>query len=233
LAFENNLDESHACACWGPSFTQRSLVERDEYFRCWELICLKPWKYILLRGTKGIGKSVFLYWLINKIVEQAVDANSRVPSFLLIVDEGGQAQYNFLTVENGTPVVRLVGSRAVSADYVLSDIVHDSGAVTTNWNLNVISYGSFAEPKQFMEKVDDAKQVYKSGHHSISYLTLTVVLDFCTIVWVEHHHESMHAGGAAGHVRGRNDETRRVFIRRLWWVSTHGILAQLFGDARR
>lgn len=111
-----------------------------------------------MRGSKGIGKSVFIYWLIHKIVEQQAGSGA-VPSFLLISGTGESTLFDFLTMVDNTPVVRRVGCGEVAADYVLSDVAYDTGAVTTHWNLNVVSYGAVAEPKYFQGKVDDAQQV--------------------------------------------------------------------------
>jgi hypothetical protein len=72
-------DDAHASATWGPSHTFSILVERDEYQRCWDLIRSRELKYILLRGTKGIGKSVFIYWLIYKLVQDAKTSASADP----------------------------------------------------------------------------------------------------------------------------------------------------------
>jgi hypothetical protein len=164
ISFNGHDDDSHACATWGPSHTFPILVEREEYQRCWDLIRSgKKLQYILLRGTKGIGKSVFIYWLIYKLVQatklSASETTVKLPTFLLITSgaEGG-ILYQHLSVIDGIPVVRRVSSD-VSADYVLSDVEFDVGARTGNWNLNVVSYGASREPKTFMEKVWDAYQV--------------------------------------------------------------------------
>jgi hypothetical protein len=64
-------DDTNDYAKWGPSFSFSTLVERDEYVRCWNIIRRGGLKFVLLRGTKGIGKSVFIYWLIYKLVQAA------------------------------------------------------------------------------------------------------------------------------------------------------------------
>eukprot|EP00598_Pedospumella_elongata_P010675 CAMPEP_0185015984 /NCGR_PEP_ID=MMETSP1098-20130426/100118_1 /TAXON_ID=89044 /ORGANISM="Spumella elongata, Strain CCAP 955/1" /LENGTH=645 /DNA_ID=CAMNT_0027545133 /DNA_START=39 /DNA_END=1976 /DNA_ORIENTATION=- len=74
VSFSGHEDDTHDCAKWGPSHKFAVLVERDEYVRCWNIIRSKKLEYILLRGTKGIGKSVFIYWLIYKLVQAARDS---------------------------------------------------------------------------------------------------------------------------------------------------------------
>jgi hypothetical protein len=156
LAFENHLDMTRGCATWGPSFKNRTVVEREEYVRCWNSICSQPRRYVLLRGTKGIGTSVFIYWLIHKIVEKARAESRSVPTFLLIDVDG---RHDFLTVEDGTPVTRRVNPWTVAADYVLSDFESDTGAVCAHWTLKVVSYGAAAEPRRFEYMTIDAREV--------------------------------------------------------------------------
>lgn len=156
LTFEGYADTTHECAKWGPSFSFPVLVEREEYVRCWEIICSKPYKFITLRGTEGIGKSVFIYWLIYKIVKVARDRNSGIMPTFLLINAGGQRKvYEFFSIVNGSAVVQRLSSR-VSSDYVLSDIEHDIHAVAGSWNLHV---GFEREPKMFTSKVEDAEEV--------------------------------------------------------------------------
>lgn len=107
----------------------------------------------MLRGTKGIGKSVFTYWLIYKIVEEARAKNSAVlPTFLLISAGGNNTKlYELLSLIDGTPVVQRVLCDTY-ADYVLSDIEYDPAAITGHWNLNVVSFGAKKKPKVFRAK---------------------------------------------------------------------------------
>lgn len=160
LAFDGYLDASHECAKWGPSFSFSVLVEREEYNRCWKMICSHNWQFILLRGTKGIGKSVFIFWLIYKIVAEARAQDNDIPTFMLISSgRAGSCVYDYLCEENGIPAVKRITSELPKADYVLSDVEFDASAVTSKWNLNVVSYGAVREPDGFLSKVGDAKTV--------------------------------------------------------------------------
>jgi hypothetical protein len=132
LTFQGHLDDTRESAKWGPSFAFSQLVERAEYVRCWEDIRKMPdLKFVLLRGTKGIGKSVFIYWLIYKLVNEALGRGSTIPSILLIThgDAHGK-KYELLTVVNNKPVVRMVDG-LIRADYTLSNNEYDTQVNTT------------------------------------------------------------------------------------------------------
>lgn len=175
VSFKGHSDSSSVCARWGPSYSFSVLVERAEYVRCWERMRSKPWQFIILRGTKGIGKSVFIFWLIYKLVEEArAGSGSKgemptMPTFMLISSGSkGKTVYHLLSVVNGTPLVQRVRPEA-SADYVLSDVEYDPSVVTTNWNLDVVSFGAESEPDVFTGKVEDAKKVsYRVLCHGIA-----------------------------------------------------------------
>jgi hypothetical protein len=157
LTFQGHLDDTHQCAKWGPSFAFSQLVQRAEYVRCWEDIRKMPdLKFILLRGTKGIGKSVFIYWLIYKLVNEALGTGSAIPSILLITNGNIHGRrYELLTVVNSKPVVRTADGN-IRADYTLSDMEYDPQVNTAYWNLSVVSYGAKIEPKVFQGALEDA-----------------------------------------------------------------------------
>ena len=158
LTFKGYESLKSECARWGPSYSFAVLVERAEYVRCLHRLLSHDWQFVLLRGTKGIGKSVFLFWLIYKLVQIEKTSGKAVPSFLLISGVKDKTAYHLLSVSDGTPLVQRVGPN-VSVDYVLSDVEYDPSVITAKWNLNVVSLGAEREPDVFKGKVLDAKQV--------------------------------------------------------------------------
>ena len=157
LAFRGYLDDKQGCAKWGPSHQSSVLVEREEYIRLWELIRKNPYRFISIRGSKGIGKSVFIFWLVYRIMKEASEEKKGPhPTFLLIRSSGSGKVYHFLSVEDGVAVTRSVAPGSVCADYVLSDVEYDPAAL---WNLNVMSYGSRTSLKPFINEVEGVGQV--------------------------------------------------------------------------
>jgi hypothetical protein len=160
IVFEGSTESTHGCAKWGPSYAFSVLVERAEYVRCWERIQSKAWQSIHLLGSKGIGKSVFLYWLIYKLVNEAKAKNSPcLPSFLLISASCENSQvYKLLSHVDGSPSVRRVAP-GTYADYVLSDAEHDAAAVPGHWTLSVVGLHTAREQDLLTRNVENAERV--------------------------------------------------------------------------
>ncbi len=183
LAFEGYLDDMEGCAKWGPSYGSSVLVEREEYIRLWDLLCAKSYRYILIRGSKGIGKSVFIYWLIYRIMKEAdKDGKGPYPTFLLIRSGGLGKVYHFLCVEDGVAVTKRVGPDAERADYVLSDVEYDAAVMCSKWNLNVISYGSQANLKAFINELEGVGQVSVLIYTFLSCTMWPLVLLICPLL---------------------------------------------------
>lgn len=228
LIFDQSDEEDPKGVTWGPSFTFAVLVERAEYLRCWNLIRTEPRSFILLRGTKGIGKSVFIYWLIYKITKEAIMNNESLPTFLLISSGGkGRAVYELLCVDvNGLPAVQLVGP-GVGADYVLSDVEFDPSVPTKHWNLNVVSYGAREEPKVFIGRVEDAREVF--SHTRIFYFYRLCQQLKCSLLFSTGRFEVADGTGSIGGTPGDAGKFKCTFgqflLHRFWGFGTNAASA--------
>lgn len=143
-------------AKWGPSsFFPSAILEREEYRNVWQSILSRPAGQspprFMVRGTKGIGKSVFVYWLIYTIVTHANKApassttespldpapikdsiEARLPQFptflLLLGKSDADKRYYLLHRDDcGRPVVT-ASLTSLPAHFLLSDVVDNSRA---------------------------------------------------------------------------------------------------------
>lgn len=147
-------------ARWGATEASPvSIVVRREYQRvCGLLDTCADLKVAIVRGTKGIGKSVFAYWLIYQLVQRVVgqfssdtgetspptgNRGSRatspllLPTFGLLLGAGGTRKYFFLGFWDGRPAVSQCDAPP-SCDYFLSD-VFDTSAAPRFYKLHICS----------------------------------------------------------------------------------------------
>ena len=93
---------------WGAdySFTSKLLVlkEYERIFR--EITSIPNLLKAYLSGTKGIGKTIFLFWLIYKLVDHAHKSQLRIPSILLIVGNN-QTKYLLRINKPNEPEVKI------------------------------------------------------------------------------------------------------------------------------
>ena len=176
-------------ATWGPlGLFPNTIVERAEYKRVWNSILSSargphPPRF-LVRGTQGIGKSVFIYWLIYKLITFTREAYTKTeaspgapvlesttsptlptigtnlpqqPTFLLLmgINSGEKVYYLLHYHSDGRPVV--TSSRVLlRADYVLSDVNFDLRAAPRMFDMHVCSYGS-APTKEVSQAIMNAR----------------------------------------------------------------------------
>jgi hypothetical protein len=141
------LDGSNVA--WGAHYSStKKLLEREEYFRVFDAMKLNPHlKLAYLSGTKGIGKTIFLFWLIYKLVSTR-ETDLPIPSFLLMAGKGGNKC--MLRCNNSNPEVIVWNGEPI--DYMLSDVSYDLCIVPRYWSLLVSSYGA-TEPKPYTDAV--------------------------------------------------------------------------------
>lgn len=87
----------------------------------------------LLLGTPGIGKSLFGFYLIYKIVTSANNNNENIPSF---VYSGREGKAVYLSYDEQPHIALYVNQEA---DYVISDTVPLSAAMNRMFNLHITS----------------------------------------------------------------------------------------------
>jgi hypothetical protein len=141
------LDGSNVA--WGANYSStKKLLEREEYICAYNEIKANPQiQLAYVSGTPGIGKTLFLFWLIYKLVSTR-DTASPVPSILLIAGQGGNKYV--LRCTNSNPEVILWNGEPI--DYVLSDESYDLNIKPRYWSLLVSSFGT-PEPKPYMDAV--------------------------------------------------------------------------------
>lgn len=127
-------NENSPIPYWGlPESMTDALLVRNEYKRIRDRIKSNSFfKFILVRGTKGIGKSLFIYYLIYDLVVEALSQGTLIPSFLLVYDD--KRRY-ILTLKNGSPLVTL--DDGTKTDYLISDAEFDLKRPVNRWNLHV------------------------------------------------------------------------------------------------
>jgi hypothetical protein len=135
---------------WGAqySYTENLLV-REEYHRIYGKIEEKSsyLKLAYLCGTKGIGKTMFLFWLIYKLVSSRA-IGTPIPSILLIV--GKRDTHYLLHCNNSNPEV--ISWSGQQVDFVLSDVSYNLNVTPVYWSLLVSSYGA-TEPREYIDAV--------------------------------------------------------------------------------
>ena len=142
---------------WGVqySYTQKLLV-REEYQRVFNNIMnrMPLLKSASLSGTKGIGKTIFLFWLIYKLVSSRA-SGSPIPSFLLVVGKS-KTQY-LLHYRNGKAEVTSWTGGPQRVDYVLSDVSYNLDVTPVHWSLLVSSYGA-TEPREYIDALGNLRE---------------------------------------------------------------------------
>ena len=113
-------------AAWGWNSDTKVLYERDCYIHTLNAIVQHRNKGPhIVEGTPGIGKSMFIFYFIYKLVLQARELNDKIPTFLIVGRTGNQY---FLGVDNdGSAVVHRPIS-SITPDYIITDTVGISEA---------------------------------------------------------------------------------------------------------
>lgn len=143
---------ANTVVAWGANYSNtEKLLVREEYKRIYNLLKERSkLKMVHLSGTKGIGKSMFLFWLIYQLVSSR-PIGSSIPSILLIVGRN-KTEY-LLHNRNGNPEVRYWDRQQV--DYVLSDVSYNLTAKHTRWSLLVSSYGA-TNPREYVKALQNS-----------------------------------------------------------------------------
>lgn len=94
---------------------------------------IKDYKTIVVLGTPGIGKSIFIFYLVYVLVRRAIRKKVEIPTFEL--SDRDKTRY-FLTVVEGKGVVMSDGD---IPDYVITDTVARPNAVCTKKYIHVTS----------------------------------------------------------------------------------------------
>ncbi len=135
-------------AAWGAHYSYADKVfVRAEYDRTYNELMKNTKGKISLCGTKGIGKTIFMYWLIFKLVALR-PTGSPIPSFLLII--GDPPTYYVLQFCNGN--AEIVDWNRQKIDYLLSDVNFNLNITPSRWSLLVSSYGS-TKTRNFLDSV--------------------------------------------------------------------------------
>lgn len=140
---------------WGrvDSNTEALLV-REEYVRIRDRLKSNPTlKFALLSGTKGIGKTLFIYYLIYDLVLEALKNQTSIPSFLLVYDN--ERRYILRMSDHGIPEV-ICDQGNFKADYLISDNICDTMTPVHKWNLHIHSLGSDEKITRFEDAVGNA-----------------------------------------------------------------------------
>jgi hypothetical protein len=146
---------------WGAQYSSaEKLLVREEYKRIYGKIEEKFFhlKLAHLCGTKGIGKTMFLFWLIYKLVSSRA-RGSPIPSILLIV--GKRSIHYLLHYNNSNPEVIYWSGQQVH--FVLSDESYNLNVTPVYWSLLVSSYGA-TKPRDYIDAVSNQG---RKGLHTV------------------------------------------------------------------
>ena len=134
---------------WGVAYSNtEKLLVREEYKRLYNEIKDRPnLKMAHLTGTSGIGKTIFLFWLIYKLVSSRAKG-SPIPSILLVVG-GSKTQYLLRYNDDKPEVMYWSGQQRV--DYVLSDVSYNVNVQPIHWNLQISAYGAITKPTEYID----------------------------------------------------------------------------------
>jgi hypothetical protein len=110
------------------------LLRRNEYLRIINrLKANAKYKYVFIRGPNGIGKSLFIYYLICSLVIEAKEQSQAIPSFVLYHADG--ARYYLYVDKNNVPNVVPSKGRDSIPDYFISDMMYDIYAASKKFNV--------------------------------------------------------------------------------------------------
>lgn len=161
VGVESKAVERDTKPAWGLlSLECDAIVERPEYVSLAETLLNSKNKLASLEGTKGVGKSVFLAWLMYFIVSRP-SAEPANPTFVLLDREG--AHYYFGYDQYNEPKVEMhLGPDGPTPDYIISDKMYDLDMLPNSLQLFVASYGNKSTQVEAFRK--RAEEMGKSPH---------------------------------------------------------------------
>lgn len=102
---------------WGWNRDVDDLFIRESYLKALQTIQPKNIDMVMIEGIPGIGKSLFIFYYIYRVVQDAMKRGERIPTFL-IADSDGNGY--FLRVDsNGKGIVHKPTTE--TPDYLITD----------------------------------------------------------------------------------------------------------------